>query len=153
MSRLFSGCGKDRIGGCLMMALGLTAALQGSTYSIGRLQRMGPGFFPVVLGVLLLLVGAAIALTATAGSQCPAHGLRPEWRGWGCIALSILAFAVLGRFGGLLPATIAIVIISALGDQRNSIVDALMLAAGISIVSVVVFSWGLQVQFPLFSWD
>ena len=47
--------GRDYLGGVLMIALGLGAALEGSTYSIGSLSRMGPGFFPVALGVILAL--------------------------------------------------------------------------------------------------
>ncbi|MEJ0045599.1 MAG: hypothetical protein WDN04_05275 [Rhodospirillales bacterium] len=45
--------------------------------------------------------------------------LAPEWRGWICIVASVLAFVVLGKYGGLLPATFAIVFIAALGDRDN----------------------------------
>ncbi len=145
---------RDRIGGSLMIAIGLAAALQGMTYSVGQMAHIGPGFFPVALGVILALVGAAITVTASAeqaGSERLRHGA--EWRGWGCIALAVLAFVVLGRYGGLVPATFAVVFISALGDRKNTVWEALALAVGVVVVCIIVFWWALQVQFPLFSWD
>jgi nitrogen fixation-related uncharacterized protein len=114
---------------------------------------MGPGFFPVALGTLLILVGAAIALTA---QRQPTQGdkkqLKPEWRGWACITLSIVAFIVLGKYGGLLPATFAVVFISAMGDRQNTIKSALTLALAMVAVCAVVFWWALNMQFPLFQW-
>ena len=59
------GLNKDYYGGALMILVGLSAAYAGSHYRIGTLSRMGPGFFPTSLGVLLTAVGAAIALGAS----------------------------------------------------------------------------------------
>jgi hypothetical protein len=144
---------KDYYGGALMLLIGLFAVWSGVGYQVGSLGQMGPGFFPVAIGVLLSLTGAAIAIqaarTAPASKEAP---LPPEWRGWICIVLSIIAFVILGRYGGLLPATFAVVFISALGDRQNTLASAAVLAAAISVVSVVVFWWALKVQFPLFQW-
>lgn len=144
---------KDYYGGGLMMLLGLGAAVQGKTYNIGSLNRMGPGFFPVTLGVLLVLVGAMIAIGAKAATpEAEEKYIAPEWRGWICIVLSILAFLVLGVYGGLLPATIAIVFISAMGDRNNSLKSALLLSLGMGVICIIVFWWALKLQFPLFQW-
>jgi hypothetical protein len=144
---------KDYAGGTLMLLLGIGAMVQGRTYTIGSLSRMGPGFFPVALGAILALIGLAILISARL-SKPPADvkPLPPEWRGWGCIIFSIVAFAVLGKYGGLVPATFAIVFISALGERKNSVRSALILALAMVVVCVVVFWWGLQLQFPLFAW-
>lgn len=144
---------KDYYGGGLMMLIGLGAAIQGSTYRVGTLSQMGPGFFPVALGVLLALTGAVIAATAQRGVVLGKDDDKvPEWRGWLCISGAIVAFIVLGRYGGLIPATFAIVFISALGDRQNTIKKALALSAAMVIVCVLVFWWALQLQFPLFRW-
>ena len=79
--------------------------------------------------------------------------LRPEWRGWFCICAGVVAFAVLGRYGGLVPATFASVFIAALGDRKNSLLASLVLAAAMTVVCVVVFWWLLKIQLPLFGWD
>ncbi len=145
---------RDQIGGMLMFIIGLAAALESVHYRLGTLSRMGPGFFPGSVGVLLALTGIAIFATAKADSEHDqtkeAH--RPEWRGWFLIALSILAFIVLGTWGGLVPATFAIVFISALADKDNTVKDAVLLAIGVEVVCIVVFWWLLQVQFPMFRW-
>jgi high-affinity Fe2+/Pb2+ permease len=63
-----------------------------------------------------------------------------------------VAFIVLGEYGGLVPATFAIVFISALGDRNNSLKQAFWLSAGMVVIAVVIFWWALQMQFDLFRW-
>lgn len=153
MRILTSKRGRDYLGGVLMIALGLAAAWQGASYKIGTLSRMGPGFFPVALGVILALAGVAIAVTARFEQEVvEANSRSSEWRAWICICASVVAFVVLGKFGGLVPATFAVVFVSALGDRQNRLVDAALLAVACVVVALVVFHWGLQLQFPLFQW-
>src|SRR5487761_2004443 len=64
MSR-FKAVGKDHIGAVLLIAMGAGAFGLGLTYRMGTLNHMGAGYVPVVLGVLMVLVGLAIGLTAT----------------------------------------------------------------------------------------
>jgi len=58
---------RDYYAGALMMLIGLIVVNEGRTYQLGTLQRMGPGYFPVVLGALLVLLGILIAGTASTG--------------------------------------------------------------------------------------
>ncbi|WP_233838201.1 tripartite tricarboxylate transporter TctB family protein [Paraburkholderia sp. ZP32-5] len=147
------GFNRDYYGGALLILLGLYAVAAGRQYSVGTLSAMGPGFFPVVLGVLMALLGVIVAIQGARGGQASRGSVAAmQWRGWGCIVLSIVAFVVIARYGGFVPATFAIVFISALGDRRNSVRDAALLAAAICVVCVVVFWWALQLQFPLFAW-
>jgi hypothetical protein len=76
----------------------------------------------------------------------------PDKRGSVCIQLGIQAIQLLGHYGGLLPATFAIVFISALGDRTNTIKQAVLLSIAMSAIAVVVFWWALQLQLPLFRW-
>lgn len=168
MDELIKRAGKDRLGGALMILIGAGAAQQGITYSLGTLAAPGPGLFPGALGVLLMLVGLAIAVTgkrartalpaasgsrATGGAAANDPAPRAEWRGWFCIVLSIVAFIVLGSHGGLVPASFAVAFIAALGDRDNTLLDACVLGVALAVVSVVVFWWLLQVQLPLFQWS
>ncbi|WP_321893645.1 tripartite tricarboxylate transporter TctB family protein [Paraburkholderia tropica] len=151
---------KDYYGGALMMLIGIGAVWHGATYHVGKLDRMGAGFFPVLLGAAMVLTGVAIAGMAKRRSSLPVlqgdpvadENAGPQWRGWFCILASIGAFVLLGKWGGLLPASFAITFIAALGDRDNTWRTALGLAVTLSAVSVVVFWWALQLQFPLFTW-
>jgi hypothetical protein len=147
------GFNREYYGGSLLILLGLYATVQGRQYGVGTLESMGPGFFPVALGVILALLGAIVAFQgARRGTGRSRDAVPLEWRGWICIVASIVAFVAIARYGGFVPATFAIVFISAIGDRRNSWQQAALLAAAISVVCVVVFWWALQLQFPLFAW-
>ncbi|MEM5383066.1 tripartite tricarboxylate transporter TctB family protein [Paraburkholderia phymatum] len=154
MLNLFNKNRRDYLGGMLLLLIGLGAALQGWSYRTGSLVEMGPGFFPMALGVILALCG--VALLVASGLSAPVPGeekkLPRQWVAWLHILAAIAAFVILGRFGGLVPATFAVVFISAIGDRDNSFKGALLLAVCMSVVSVLVFRLGLQLQFPLFAW-
>lgn len=146
---------KDYYGGGLMFLLGTGTIYKGLGYDVGTLARMGPGYFPVVIGAVLAVIGILIALSARSdagptSSESKSHG--PEWRGWAAIILSNIAFVVIGHYGGLLPATFAVVFIAALGDRQNTLKSAFILAAAMVVVCLIIFSWALHLQFPLFRW-
>jgi putative tricarboxylic transport membrane protein len=144
---------RDYHGGALVVLLGALVAYQASRYDIGSLSRMGPGFYPIILGVSLMVTGALIALTAAAGGVSEGSaGHAAEWRGWFCITFGIIAFVIAGAYAGLLPATLLLVFISALGDRKNTLKSAVILSLIMAVVSVSVFWWALSLQLPLFIW-
>lgn len=149
---------KDYYGGALMVVIGVSAAYVATGYQLGTLANMGPGFFPCAVGLLLALVGLAIVLSARGDGGSPAaagHSYgssMPDLRGCSCIIAGILAFLLLGEYGGLLPATFAIVFISALGDRGNTVKQAALLALCMCAIAAVVFWWALKLQMPLFRW-
>lgn len=143
-------------GGGLIVLIGIFALSHGLSYHVGSLTEMGPGFFPAALGAILVVTGITIAMierpSAVESTKTSEIAHAPDWRGCICISLAIVAFVLLGRHGGLLPATFAIVFISALGDRANTIVSAFLLASFMTCVCVVIFWWALQLQLPLFQW-
>ncbi len=153
---------KDFQGGLILLLIGGGVLFRSQAYTIGSLTHMGPGFFPASLGVVLTLVGLAMIGTtirrsaieaADRAPQSVSAPLAPEWRGWICICLGVIAFAVLGKHAGLIPAAFACVFVTALADRDNSIRDAVLLAAGVTVAGVIVFWWGLQVLLPLVAWN
>ena len=158
MARL-SGFNKDHLGGALLVAAGLGVVVAGLGYHAGTLRQMGSGFFPLVLGALLALVGVALlATTPLARASAPpppehAHlsGSPVQWRGWLCILCAVAAFVVLGAHGGLVPASFASVLVAALGDRRNTLRDAALLALAMTAFGVLVFHYGLKLLLPLFT--
>ena len=157
--RLFPWWKRDYYAGALMMVLGLIAAHEGSTYPIGTLNQMGPGYFPIALGILLVFLGGLIAATATAGADSEEAALpHAEWRGWFCILAGPALFIVLGRATpwvpvyGMLPATFACVFVAALGDRKSTLKGALILASGVTLFGVVLFHYLLKLPMPVLSW-
>jgi hypothetical protein len=143
---------RDYYAGALIMLLGAGAAIIGSRYNIGSLTRMGPGFFPTALGILLAVIGVLIAGSASYGAKSDAveTALRPDWRGWLCIVSGAGLFIVLASRAGLVPATLACVFVAAMGDRANSWKNALSLAIGVTIFGTLLFAYGLRVQIPMF---
>jgi hypothetical protein len=142
---------RDYYAGALIMLLGGGAAILGSRYNIGSLTRMGPGFFPTALGILLAVMGVLIAGSASYGPKSGAveTALRPDWRGWLCIVSGAGLFIVLASRAGLVPATLACVFVAAMGDRANNWKNALCLAIGVTIFGTLLFAYGLRVQIPI----
>ncbi len=144
---------QNLVAGGTMVVLGAATAITSLGYNVGTLQRMGPGYFPLMLGILLALLGLAIALTGrSAGAQEEEPVAPPQWRGWACITAGILAFMFFGKWGGLAPATFALVFVSAMGDRQHTIKTAGLLAAFMTVAGSLIFYWGLNLQFPLLRW-
>ncbi len=146
---------RDFYAGALMALIGIAAVAIGQQYGIGSLTAMKPGFFPVAVGALLVLVGIAIAVVGGRGEEPDAaHAAVPpwDWRGGCCILAGTVSFIVLGRYLGMVPATFACVLVSALGDRKMAVANAVVLAIAIAGFGVVLFHYQLKIPFPLFRW-
>jgi putative tricarboxylic transport membrane protein len=146
---------RDFYAGGLMILFGLVMAVKGSGYGLGSLMHIGPGFFPTMLGVILIVLGIGIAGSAGAGAADEMEedfGEDPEWRGWACILAGPLMFILFGSLGGLIPGTFACVFVSALGDRTMTLKRAVVLAAVVTVFGVALFSYVLHVPMPLLGW-
>jgi len=133
-----------------MVLIGAITINDGRNYAIGSLRQMGPGYFPIVLGVLLVLLGILIAGTASTGTDGEEHALpHNEWRGWFCIIAGPACFILLGKLGGMLPAIFACVFVSALGDRKTTLRGAIILATCVTIFGVGLFSYLLKIPMPI----
>ena len=143
---------RDYYAGGLMLLLGVGAAVTGTGYKFGTLARMGPGFMPVMLGVVLAFLGILIAGTALGSSEPDAKNFlpdHPQWFGWLCIIGGPILFIILGEFGGMIPAVFACVFVCALGDKTATYESSFILAAGITVFGVLLFHYLLSIPFPL----
>jgi hypothetical protein len=146
---------RDFYAGGLMTLLGAAVTLDSLTYTLGTLTHMGPGMFPMMLGVTLTFVGVLIlgtAIVTPLGDDERILPEKPEWFAWGCILAGPVAFIILGEFFGLVPATFACVLIPALGDRTATLKGSAILAAGVTVVGVALFVYVLKIPFPMFRW-
>ena len=144
---------RDFYAGGLMILLGAAVTLDSTTYTLGTLTHMGPGMFPLMLGITLTIVGVLILGAAIATPLSDDEGIlpeKPEWFAWGCILAGPIAFIILGEFFGLVLATFACVFIPALGDRTATLKGSAILAAGVTFFGVLLFSYVLKIPFPMF---
>jgi putative tricarboxylic transport membrane protein len=146
---------KDFYAGLAMILLGSGVTLNATTYNLGNLMHMGPGMFPFMLGILLTFVGILIFVSGVLTPLADGERILPEsmeWRGWGCILAGPVMFIIFGEFFGMVAATFSCVFVSALGDRQATLKSSAILAAGITVLGAVLFSYVLKVPFPLFRW-
>lgn len=142
---------KDLCAGLLFVAIGAVVVFVASGYPIGSAMRMGPGYFPVLLGGILVVLGAAIgghALWTGDPAPLPPVRLRPLL----LVTLSILVFALMLERFGLVPAIAATVLASCLGGHEFRWLEVAVLAAILAAASVLIFHLGLGLPFTLWSW-
>ena len=141
---------REHYAGLLIAAVGAGAIYEGAQYGIGTLTDMGSGFFPVMLGVGMIVMGALMAVTRPAVGDGHGHGLQaPNWRGAAAIVAAVALFILLANRAGLAPATFCCVFVGALGTKGTRLVEAALLAAAVTVFGVVLFRYGLQIQFPI----
>jgi hypothetical protein len=140
----------DVLSGLVFTGIGLGVAYASISYDIGNVARMGPGFFPLILGLLLAALGIAIAARGFANPTNNLHieRLRPII----AIGLSLVAFGwILTRFG-FAPALLLACLISMAAIARTSVKELLLLPVILCIFCSLVFIYGLGLTIPLVKW-
>lgn len=146
---------RDFYAGSLMTLLGAGVTLNSLSYNTGTLMHMGPGMFPFILGITLTFVGVLIFGTAVLTPLGEDEHILPrhkEWLGWGCILAGPILFIIMGEFFGMAAATFSCVFVSALGDRASTWKSSAILAFCITVPGCLLFSYVLQLPFPLFRW-
>ncbi len=140
----------DLVGGVLLVALGAGVSLVAiQHYPLGTLQRMGPGMFPAILGVVLGGLGILLALQALRRT-----GKRPDIRVFSplFVLAGVASFALLITPAGLIPAIVSIVVISSLAELRIRPVSLALLCLALCLMAPLVFVVGLGLPIPLIRW-
>lgn len=139
---------KDFWTGIIFLLFGLGAVVIALDYPLGSASRMGPAFFPIVLGGLLALIGAiAVARSFVRDGEPVGRFYVKE------IALilgSVLLFGYLMRGAGLVPAVFLLVLASAFASSHFHAGRTLLLAAGLAAFAVIVFVKLLGLPLPVF---
>lgn len=139
---------RDIIGGLVLVALGLSAAFySGQSYGLGTLRSMGPGMFPLGIGVLLAFFGATIAIGAVFR---PGPKVEFDLSGAFFVLAGVASFALLVRHLGLVPAIVATVVISSMAAPRFKPVSVAVLSVFLCVGAWLIFRVGLGLPLPIF---
>ncbi|MDD2809438.1 tripartite tricarboxylate transporter TctB family protein [Rhodoferax sp.] len=149
---------KDFYAGLLFMAIGAAFAWGATNYRVGTSASMGPGFFPLMLGLLLVLLGLVITLRAMARSSAGsdkigAWAFKPLFF---VIAANLLFGVLLGGLPGLgIPAMglvlgiYGLTLVASLAGEKFKLQEALVLASVLALGSYLAFVVLLKLQFAV----
>ena len=149
---------KDFFSGLMFMGVGAAFAWGATTYNVGTAARMGPGYFPLMLGVLMVVIGIAITFTALVVETEGGGKIgKWAWKPLFFIIASNVAFGILlagvPRFNipamGLMVAIYALVFIASMAEAGWKFKTTLILATALAIGSYLAFVMALKLQFPV----
>ena len=149
---------KNFWGGVLFIALGLTFAViakgLGTSllpgYAMGTPARMGPGFFPFYLGVILTILGVVIAMSGLKVHEGDPGKVEPfHWKPILYVLTSIVVFGLVLKIVGMLLAGIMLVVGASKGSQDFQLKRVVILAFCLVIFCALVFVVGLKLPIPL----
>ena len=139
---------KDIMAGGTFIVFGLAFAAGSLTYDLGTPVRMGPGYLPLILGLVLAALGVlVIAKGFIAGEGEPIGGV--DWRAVILVSAALVFFGLTVRGLGVIGALFGASLLAALARSQTSPREALVIAVGLTVLSVVIFIVALQLRLPL----
>lgn len=138
---------KDFWSGLMLIGAGAAALIIGLEYRLGSALRMGPGYFPSVLGGILILLGfLVLAKGLKSGDR-----IEGRWslRALILLPMSLVLFGLLMENAGFVPALLVLIVGSGAAGEDFKVGETLILAIVLTLCAVAVFVWGLGLPFPL----
>jgi hypothetical protein len=140
---------RDIAGGLIVVAIGAGFLLVGRELETGTSFRMGPGYFPTILSVLLILLGAAMAAIAWRKRMTEGAVGSVPWLGVTLVVAPVVFFGLTLRGLGLVPVLVVVVLITAWASRFRSLRTSVPLALGITVFCSALFIRGLGLPLPL----
>ena len=140
---------KDFWAGLMLIAVGTLAVVLARDYPLGTVMRMGPGYFPVALGALLVLFGIYVLAKGLRGGEKIEAGWSP--RALVVLPLALALFGFLMERAGFVPALMVLIVGSAAAGSEFKLTEVLLLATGLTAFAVGLFIYGLGLPYPLFA--
>jgi hypothetical protein len=149
---------KDFFCGLMFMAVGVAFAWGASTYNVGNGARMGPGYFPLMLGILLAVIGAAVTFTSlvvetVGGGKIGKIAWKPLVFVIGANVIFGVLLAGVDKLGipafGMIIAIYALVFVSSMAEDGWKFKNTLILATVLAVGSYLAFVLALKLQFPV----
>ena len=139
---------KDFWSGLMLIAIGGGAVFIARNYQFGSSLRMGPGYFPTILGGALVMFGLYFVIQ---GLRSGAEKLEGSWslRALIILPLSLVLFGLLIDRAGFIPALLALIIGSATASRQFRLIEVLLFSVFLTAACVIVFVWALGLPYEL----
>ncbi len=141
---------KDFLSGLLFIALSVIFIVMSTKYDFGNLKEIGPGFFPLILGCILMVLGIAVTLISLGAKGEAVRLSRWHWKPIIVLSASILAFAITIPTLGFAAAIVILLVISSFaytGKRKTS--EFFLMTIGLTLLAVLVFIVGLKLPIDL----
>jgi len=138
----------DVLAGGIIVAIGGTFVVGSLGYELGTPLRMGPGYFPLLVGGVVAALGLAIVLKGLIAGEVISFGAIP-WRAVAAIVLALLLFGFTVEGLGFVPTSMVTALLTTLASSRVRPLRAVLVAAGLTVASTLIFVVGLQLRIPL----
>ena len=138
---------RDFWAGMMLIGIGAAAMLIARGYHFGSALRMGPGFFPIILGGILIGFGICVMAVGLRSGEKIRGSL--SLRVMILLPLSLILFGILMERAGFIPALVALIFVSAASGREFKFVEVLLLTALLTVASGALFIWGLGLPYPL----
>ena len=139
---------RNILAGLTFTVFGAAFAVGATAFDLGDPVRPGPGFYPLLVGVLLSALGLAIVVRKEDADDEGVMAL-PSWRPVGAIVGALLVFALIVRGAGLVPAVFVAAFVASLASRATGVVGAVAMAVGLTVLSVLIFVVALNLRLPL----
>lgn len=139
--------GKDFWSGVMFLCFTAVGLFIARGYSMGSSGEMGPGYFPIVLGIVLGALGLLLVARAIAVGDEPVESIaiRPLL----LLVIAVVAFGVTIEPLGLVLSLILTISIAALAGRESGPLEIAVLAAALAILSVGIFHFALRLPLPI----
>ncbi|MEO3890433.1 tripartite tricarboxylate transporter TctB family protein [Nonomuraea sp. B5E05] len=138
----------DVLAGGIFILLGGAFVVGSLGYELGTPLRMGPGAFPLLVGMLVAALGLAIVIKGLIAGEAIVFGRIP-WRAVGVITLALVFFGFTVRGLGFVPASAVTALLTTLASSRVRLLTAVAVSAGLTVAGTLIFVVGLQLRLPL----
>ena len=139
---------RDFWSGILFIAFGLAFISLSREYTMGSAAKMGPAYFPTLLGGLLSLLGAAITFSGLGKAEKPIQVGEIGWREILAVLLAVTAFAASLPSLGIIVSIVLLIWIAAPASHEFNWKDTVVTTFVLLFLSYLVFVKGLELQFP-----
>ena len=138
----------DVLAGAIFVLIGGAFVVGSLGYELGTPLRMGPGYFPLLVGIILAALGLAVVVKGLVAGEEISFGAVP-WRAIIVIVVAILFFGFTVRGLGFVPTSAVTALLTTLASRRLRPLMAVAVAAGLTVAATLIFVVGLQLRVPL----
>ena len=140
---------KDFWSGVMFFALGVLFIIWSREYQFGSAQRMGPGYFPTILGFLMAFLGIVVAVPALSKKSPVVHVEKIGWRGLIIVLGAVLLYALTLLRLGFVVSLVLLMVISAMASSEFNWKETIISTLVLGVFSYLAFVKGLNLQFAV----